>query len=202
MPTAPPPQPPPNRPPKGYVRRKRRRWPWVLLLSLVCCCGCPAWFGKPAWQQYPADAALPAQVADLTLRSDSGSEVDKLKTEVRKANLLAEDVYAGVYSTSDGKRVIVFGDTGFRLRPESDADDAMVRLTDTFKLDTPQPVDSGVRGRYERCATGSSDGTDVVVCTSVDHGSSATGVFTRLSVDDSARLLATMRAQIVIPKQG
>jgi hypothetical protein len=174
----------------------------VLLLSLACCCGCPAWFGRPAWEQYPADAALPAQVADLTLRADSGTEVEKLKTEVRKANLLAEDVYAGVYGTSDGKRVIVFGDTGFRLRPESDADDAMVRLTDTFRLGTPQPVDSGVRGRYDRCATGSSDGTDVVVCTSVDHGSSATGVFTRLSVDDSARLLATMRAQIVTPKQG
>ncbi|MBW4702746.1 hypothetical protein [Micromonospora sp. RL09-050-HVF-A] len=174
----------------------------MLLLSLACCCGCPAWFGRPAWQQYPADAALPTQVADLTLREDSGSDVEKLKTEVRKANLLAEDVYAGVYSTSDGKRVTVFGDTGFRFRPESEADDTMVRLTDTFTLGTPQPVDSGVRGRYERCATGSSSGTAVVVCTSVDYGSSATGVFTRLSVDDSARLLATMRAQIVTPKQG
>ncbi|SCE75031.1 hypothetical protein GA0070216_101737 [Micromonospora matsumotoense] len=200
QPVAPPPN--PASPPKGYVRRKRRRWPWVLLLSLACCCGCPAWFGKPVWQQYPADAALPAQVADLTLRDDSGSEVDKLKTEARKANMLAEDVYAGVYITSDGKRVAVFGDTGFRFRPESDADDAMVQLTGTYKLGTPQPVDSGVRGRYERCATGVSDGADVVVCTSVDHGSSATGVFTRLSVDDSAQLLARMRAQIVTPKQG
>ena len=141
-------------------------------------------------------------MADLTLRDDSGSEVDKLKTEARKANMLAEDVYAGVYITSDGKRVAVFGDIGFRFRPESDADDAMVQLTGTYKLDTPQPVDSGVRGRYERCATGVSDGADVVVCTSVDHGSSATGVFTRLSVDDSAQLLARMRAQIVTAKNG
>ena len=63
-------------------------------------------------------------------------------------------------------------------------------------------MDTGVRGRYERCAVGVSDGADVVVCTSVDHGSIATGVFTRLSVDDSAHLLATMRAQIVTAKNG
>ncbi|MFJ6199706.1 hypothetical protein [Micromonospora sp. NPDC092111] len=195
--------PPPDwKPPKGYVRRKRRRWPWVLLLSLACCCGCPAWFGTPIWQQYPADAALPGQVADLTLREDSGGEVQRLEAEVRKANLLAEDVFAGVYGTDDGKRVTVFGDTGFRFSPESDADDAMTRLTDTFALGAPQPVDTGVRGRYERCATGSSEGTDVVVCTSVDHGSSTTAVFTRLSVDDSARLLAILREQIVTPKQS
>ncbi|TDB70196.1 hypothetical protein E1165_26445 [Micromonospora sp. KC723] len=171
----------------------------MLLLSLACCCGCPAWFGKPVWEQYPADAALPPVVADLTLRTDPGSKVtaDQLTVEVRAANLIAEDVFAGVYDTSDGKRVTVFGTTGFRFSPESDADDEMTRLTDTYRLDTPQPVETGVRGRHSRCATGRTDDGGVVVCTSVDHGSITTGVFTRLSVDDSARLLETLRAQIV-----
>ncbi|NYF54717.1 hypothetical protein [Micromonospora purpureochromogenes] len=221
---APPPPPPPPAPPKqrrgrrpkavtpppgweaprGYVPvpvRRRRRWPWVLLLSLVCCCGCPAWFGKPMWEQYPANAALPGQVADLTLRQDAGSQATakRLKAEVRAANLLSEDVFAGVYGTGDGKRVTVFGGTGFRFNPESDADDEMTRLTETYRLDAPQAVETRVRGRYERCATGRSDGTDVVVCTSVDYGSITTAVFTRLSVDDSARLLDTLREQIVTP---
>ncbi|MEH0938797.1 hypothetical protein [Micromonospora psammae] len=190
--------------PKGYVPvpvRRRRRWPWVLLLTLACCCGCPAWFGQPMWEQYPARAALPGQVADLTLREDTRSKatVKELEADVREANLLAEDTFAGVYTTTDGKRVTVFGDTGFRFRPEADADDALARLKETYQLGEAQPVETRVRGRYERCAVGSSAGSDVVVCTSVDHGSSATAVFTRLSVDDSARLLATLREQIITP---
>ncbi|MGC5021975.1 hypothetical protein [Micromonospora sp. DT47] len=193
--------------PRGYVPvpvRRRRRWPWVLLLTLACCCGCPAWFGQPMWEQYPANAALPGQVADLTLRQDARSRatVKRLETEVRQANLLAEDVFAGVYGTPDGKRATVFGGTGFRLNPESDADDEMTRLTETYRLGEAQPVDTGVRGRYERCAVGRADGGDVVVCTSVDYGSITTAVFTRLSVDDSARLLATLREQIITSGQA
>ncbi|MEE3918249.1 hypothetical protein V2I01_05200 [Micromonospora sp. BRA006-A] len=40
-------------------------------------------------------------------------------------------------------------------------------------------VDTGVRGRYERCAVGRADGDSVVVCVPADHGSLTTGVFTR-----------------------
>ncbi|MET7672850.1 hypothetical protein ABZS39_32650, partial [Micromonospora luteifusca] len=191
--------------PKGYVPvpvRRRRRWPWVLLLTLACCCGCPAYYGFPISAQYPAQAALPAQVDDLSLRQDnrSAETAQQLESEVRKEHWLAEDTFAGVYSTSHGKQVTVFGGTGFRLNPESDADAEISRLTERYALDAPESVDTGVRGRHERCAVGRSDGGDVVVCTSVDYGSIATGVFTRLSVADSAALLATLRAQIVQPK--
>ncbi|TDC36800.1 hypothetical protein E1166_21405 [Micromonospora sp. KC213] len=150
------------------------------------------------WEQYPADATLPPLVADLTLRDDARSKAtaNQLTTEVREANLLAEDVFAGVYDTGDGKRVTVFGTTGFRLSPEADAEDEMTRLTDTYRLDPSEPVETGVRGRHARCAKGHTDG-GVVVCTSVDHGSITTAVFTRLSVDDSARLLEVLRGQIV-----
>ncbi|MGW4502633.1 hypothetical protein ACWENR_29005 [Micromonospora sp. NPDC004336] len=203
-PAAPPPGP---QAPGGYVPvavRKRRRWPWMLLLTLLCCCGCPVYYGTPMMTQYPANATLPAEVADLRLRDDQGSKetAERLESEVRKAHWLAEDTFAGVYGTSAGKRVTVFGGTGFRFTPESDAEEEITRLTGPYSLGEAQVVDTGVRGRHERCAVGSADGADVVVCTSVDHGSIATGVFTRLSVDDSAALLGRLREQIVTTGQG
>ncbi|SCE97156.1 hypothetical protein GA0070607_3840 [Micromonospora coriariae] len=203
----PPPAPPGWQAPKGYVPvpvRRRRRWPWLLLLTLACCCGCPAYYGFPISAQYPARAALPDQVEDLSLRQDnrSAETARQLESEVRKEHWLAEDIFAGVYSTTSGKRVTVFGGTGFRLSPESDAEAEISRLTDRYALAAPETVDTGVRGRHERCAVGRADGSDVVVCTSVDHGSIATGVFTRLSVSDSAALLDRLRAQIVQPERG
>lgn len=174
-----------------------------MLLMLACCCGCPAYYGVPMASQYPADAALPAEVADLRLRDDNTSKATakQLETEVRKAHWLAEDTFAGVYATPAGKRVTVFGGTGFRFTPESDAEDEMTRLTGQYSLGEAQVVDTGVRGRHQRCAVGRADGQDVVVCTSVDHGSIATAVFTRLSLDDSATLLGTLREQVVTTNQ-
>ncbi|MFI5484992.1 hypothetical protein ACIBXA_10300 [Micromonospora echinaurantiaca] len=206
--TPPPVAPPPGwQAPKGYVPvavRKRRRWPWLLLLTLACCCGCPAYYGMPIAAQYPAKAALPAEVDDLRLRDDSRSEqtARQLETEVRKAHWLAEETFAGVYATGDGKRVTVFGGTGFRFTPEADAEQELDRLTAQYRLGAAQVVETGVRGRHGRCAVGRDGGTDVVVCTSADHGSIATAVFTRLSVDDSARLLDRMRTQIVTADQN
>ncbi|MEU6078594.1 hypothetical protein [Micromonospora sp. NPDC047074] len=203
----PPPAPPTNRQaPGGYApapKRRRRRWPWFLLLMIACCCGCPAYYGVPVSNQYPVNASLPAEVADLRLRDDSGSKAtaEKLKSEVRKAHWLAEDTFAGIYGTPAGKRVTVFGGTGFRFTPESDAEDEITRLTGQYSLGEAQTVDTGVRGRHQRCAVGRADGEDVVVCTSVDHGSIATAVFTRLSLDDSATLLGTLRERLVTADQ-
>ncbi|PWU43171.1 hypothetical protein DLE60_34335 [Micromonospora globispora] len=176
----------------------------MLLLSVACCCGAPLWWAKPLTEQYPASAALPDEVAGLRLREDERSQAtaEKLEAEVRQAHVLAEDTFAGVYTTSDGKRVTVFGGTGFRLSPESDANAEIARLTDRYQLASAVPVQTRVRGRYERCAVGAADGDTVVVCTSVDHGSLTTGVFTRLSVDDSGRLLNVLRRQIVTPNQS
>lgn len=192
--------------PPGYAptpARKRRRWPWYLLLMLACCCGCPAYYGVPMASQYPAEASLPAEVADLRLRDDNTSKATakQLEADVRKAHWLAEKTFAGVYATPAGKRVTVFGGTGFRFTPESDAEDEITRLTGQYSLGEAQVVDTGVRGRHQRCAVGRADGQDVVVCTSVDHGSIATAVFTRLSLDDSATLLGTLREQMVTTSQ-
>ncbi|SCL41933.1 hypothetical protein GA0074692_6570 [Micromonospora pallida] len=171
----------------------------LTLLSIACCCGCPAWFGKPMWEQYPANASLPSQVSDLRLQSDVRSErtANELRTELEAQHVLADEVFAGVYSSSQGKTVTVFGSTGFRFTPESDAEEELTRLTPKYKLGTQQVVETDVRGEHQRCAVGRADTTDVVVCTWADHGSIASGVFTRLSLTDSAALLDSFRERIV-----
>jgi hypothetical protein len=171
----------------------------LTLLSIVCCCGCPAWFGKPMWEQYPANAALPVQVEDHKLQDNTRTQrdVEQLKRETGAAHGLVDDTFAGVYTSSSGKQVVIFGSTGFRISPSSDLDDEITRLTPQFKLEKPQEVETGTRGQYERCAVGNTNGTAVVLCTWADHGSVGSGLFTRLSLEDSARLLATFRDQIV-----
>ncbi|KXK58253.1 hypothetical protein AWW66_30815 [Micromonospora rosaria] len=174
----------------------------TFLLTVACCCGCPAYFGKPVWDQYPASASLPTEVADLRLRPDGDETVRRLETGFAEAHVLATDRFGGLYTTRDGKRVTVVGGTGLRLTPESDAEGEIERLTGDYQLGEATVVETGVRGRHVRCATGRADGTAVVVCTSVDHGSITTAVFTRLSVDDSAALLGTLRSQIITVEQA
>ncbi|MFD0742222.1 hypothetical protein ACFQ1L_10505 [Phytohabitans flavus] len=197
--------PPPGwQPPQGYVpvavRRRRRKWPWVFLfLTLACCCGCPAYFGKPMWEQYPASASLPAEISDLSLRDDAASKrvVTQLKTDLRGAHVLAEDTFAGVYSDGAGKRVMLFGTTGFRFSPESDLEKEITRLTERYGLRQVESIDTGTRGEYLRCGVGKEGQATVAVCGWADHGSLATGVFTRRSVDDSATLMERLRGTIV-----
>jgi hypothetical protein len=149
-------------------------------------------------QQYPASAGLPQQVADLHLRDDEASARTTRRLE-REMQLTywPEDTFAGIYTAANGKRVIIFGATGFRLSPDEDVNAEIGRLRDAYHLEGVRPVDTGVRGEHQRCGTGRADGEAVVVCTWADHGSIASGVFDRLSVDDSARLLAQLRSSIV-----
>ncbi|HEY8451064.1 MAG TPA: hypothetical protein VIL54_02305 [Natronosporangium sp.] len=215
-PTAPPPRhdppvtpldgPPPGwRPPPGYVVvvRRRRRWPWVLLamtlFTFVCCCGLPVYVAKPMWDQYPASAALPERIADLRLADDPESRrtAQRLKLETRAAHLVAESVFAGVYTTPAGKRVTVFGVTGFQLDPAAALKDEVARLTPAYGLSEVQSFDTGERGEHVSCATGQADGEGIVACTWADHGSLGTALFTRLSVEDSAALLAELRSAII-----
>lgn len=169
------------------------------LLTVFCCCGVPGYFGKPIWEQYPANAALPAELADLTLRQDEASTraAAQLKEEVQGAHLLAEDAFAGIYTDPNGKRVTIFGITGFRLTPERDVESEISRLTEKYGLTDVQVMETDVRGEHRRCGTGRDGRTGVVVCAWADHGSLGSGVFTRLSVADSNTLLSTLRANIV-----
>jgi len=184
-------------------QRRRRRWPWkttlFTLLTVACCCGCPAYYGKPLWDQYPANAALPGQVADLRLSDDGSSQetVARLEGEMRTAHLLAEDTFAGVYRDGNGKLVVLYGITGFRMTPGSDLDSEVGRISDAYQMDAVETFETGARGTHLSCGTGVSDGDDVVVCAWADHGSLGTALFTRRSVEESATLTGQLRAQVI-----
>ncbi|ASW57916.1 hypothetical protein CIK06_22175 [Plantactinospora sp. KBS50] len=171
----------------------------MLLVLVACCCACPGYFGRPLWQQYPATAALPGQVADLTLRDDAASRraSQRLEQDMRLAHTFAEQTFAGVYSAPGGKLVTVFGATGFRFNPDQDVVAEVNRLTDTYGLTEITVVPTDQRGEYRRCGVGRVGGTSVVLCTWADHGSLGTGLFTGRSVPDSADLLDRLRAAIV-----
>jgi hypothetical protein len=151
------------------------------------------------WDQYPASAALPAQVSDLALRDDAGSRqaVDRLKADLRSAHWLAEETFAGVYGDRAGKRVTVFGTTGFRFSPDDDLKSELERLTDRYRIRDVEQFDTGARGEYLRCGVGRDGDATVAVCGWADHGSLATAVFTRRSPTDSADLLQSLRTTII-----
>ncbi|MDG4827654.1 hypothetical protein O7635_37925 [Asanoa sp. WMMD1127] len=195
--------PPPGwRPPPGYVAvpvRRRRRWPWFALLSLLCCCGCPAWFGQPMWTQYPASAAVPSAVDGLTLRDDPQSRraTQQLKDELNNAYMFKEGTFAGLFVDRDDKLATVFGTTGFHFSPDDDVTSEINRLTGPYHLRQVRTVESTERGESRRCGVGTDNGAEVVVCSWADHGSIGTGVFTRLDVNDSNKRLSRLRDTIV-----
>jgi hypothetical protein len=194
--------PPGWRPPPGYVAvpvRRRRKWPWFLLLSVLCCCGVPGYFAQPFWEQYPASATTPATIADLSLRQDAASErtADRLRAATRVEYAFAESTFAAVYGDGRGKRVTVFGATGLRFDPDGDVTHEIARLTDRYGLTEIRAVAADRRGEQRRCGVGDDDGNGVVVCSWADHGSVGSGVFTRLNVEDSSRLLSQVRDSIL-----
>jgi hypothetical protein len=194
--------PPGWRPPPGYVAvpvRRRRKWPWVLLLSVLCCCGVPGYYAQPFWEQYPASATTPATIADLSLRQDDASErtADRLRAATRVEYAFAEGTFAAVYGDGQGKRVTVFGATGLRFDPDGDVTHEIARLTDRYGLTEIRTVPADRRGEQRRCGVGADDGRGVVVCSWADHGSVGSGVFTRLDVEDSSRLLSQVRDSIL-----
>ncbi|MGW4944536.1 hypothetical protein ACWEOZ_23430 [Actinoplanes sp. NPDC004185] len=183
--------------------RRKRRWPRRLamftLLSAVCCCGVPAYLAWPAAQQYPVSAALPQSVADLALRDDGASRraVEKLSEQLSGTSLVQGDVFAGVYADGDGKRVTMFGTTGLRLTPESDVEAEITHLSSEYAIKDIQSYDLGETGVHERCGVGRSGGKAVVVCAWADHGSLATVLMTRRSVEESADLTGVLRNAVL-----
>jgi hypothetical protein len=211
-PSAPPPlgrpqawrPPPQERRPLPPPPRRRRRWgrrfALFTLFSVVCCCGVPiAYLNWSPARQYPVRAVLPASVADLSLRDDNASRraVARLTHHLTDANAKVDQVFAGVYGDGNGKRVTIFGTTGFRLTPGSDVEAELDHLTSDYDLRDIATYDLGEPGAHERCGIGDTGGTSVVVCSWADHGSLATVVTTRRSAADSAALTAILRTAVL-----
>jgi len=179
--------------------RRRRKWPWFALATLLCCCGCPAWFGMPYYEQFPSGVVIPQTVGDLRLREDAASKAaaEKLKLEVRGDNWLAQDTFAALFTDGNGKRATVYGRTGVQWSLDSAVVEEINRVSGRYGLSDIQPVDGTLRDEQRRCGVGREDGVSVVVCSWADHGSVGTGVFTRLDVADSNNRLTLLRDTLV-----
>ncbi|MBM2621671.1 hypothetical protein JIG36_39825 [Actinoplanes sp. LDG1-06] len=179
---------PPARPLPPPPRRKRRWGRRIALLGLigvVCCCGLPfAWTQSPAGDQYPVTAALPDSFSDLKLRDTEDA---------------GPSGFAGEYRDGRGKRVTVFGETGFRLAPGSDVKSRIEQAAAEYGLTDVQSYDLGEFGAHERCGVGRDGNASVVVCAWADHGSLATVLLTRRSIADSADLVARLREEVLTP---
>jgi hypothetical protein len=196
---------PPQRP-LPPPRRRRRRWGRRFglfgLLGLLCCCGLPlAYLNVPAARQYPVNAVLPDSFLDLNKRNDDSSKeaAARLAGELQDAGGKADDTFAGIYGDGDGKRVTVFGVTGWRLDPGHDVQAELDRLSDEFGLKRVQSFPAGGLGVHEECGVGHSDGDTVVVCAWADHGSLATVLLTRRSLKESAELVEQLRSTVLTP---
>ncbi|MFF5292955.1 hypothetical protein [Paractinoplanes globisporus] len=205
-----PPAPPPwatPRPPERPLpppRRKRRRGRLFLfaLLGVLCCCGLPfAYFQFPAARQYPVSADLPTDFSDLSLRDDSASKraADRLAQDLKAAKARDGKPFAGVYGDSRGKRVTIFGVTGWRFTPKGDVRAQLDRLADDFNLSGVTSFNLGETGAHESCGVGRADGNAVVVCAWADHGSMATVLLTRRNIKDSADLVGRLRSAVLTP---
>ena len=138
-----------------------RRWPWLLLLTLACCCGCPAYYGFPISAQYPVarrTARAGGRPEPAPGQRQHGDRPDSWRARYARSTGWPRTRSPASTPPTNGKQVTVFGGTGFRLNPESDAEAEISRLTERYALDAPESVDTGVRGRHERCAVGRSDG--------------------------------------------
>jgi hypothetical protein len=208
-PPAPPPPPPwaaprpPQRPlPAPRRKRRGRRLFLFATLGVLCCCGLPfAYFQFPAARQYPVSAVLPTDFSDLSLRDDSASKraADRLAQDLKAADSKDGKPFAGVYGDSRGKRVTIFGVTGWRFTPKSDVTTQLDRLADDFNLSGVESFNLGETGAHESCGVGRADGATVVVCAWADHGSMATVLLTRRSIEDSADLVSRLRSAVLTP---
>jgi hypothetical protein len=118
---------------------------------------------------------------------------------MRDAGGKAGDTFAGIYGDGNGKRVTVFGVTGWRLDPGHDVRTELDRLSDEFDLRDVKSFPAGELGVHEECGVGRSDGNTVVVCAWADHGSLATVLLTRRSLEESAELVGQLRGAVLTP---
>ncbi len=191
-------------PPPGWVAvRRRRRWPWVLLvlgvLTAACCCGVPALIAKPFFDEYPATVALPAQAAGLVRVDDQDSRrvTANLKRRVQVEYLITDDVFAAVYTQPEtsGNNVTLLGAARFIFDPGKDLSSALGKLSKLSVTDV-RSADAGPLGGELSCGVGDG-GTATAVCGWADHGSIGVAIFPGRSTEESARLLRGLRAAVI-----
>jgi hypothetical protein len=189
-------------PPPGY-RRRKRRWPWVMLLLFALCAGCCggsyAW-ARPYWVQYPASVQVDATVPGLTRTNDAGAK--KAATDLQKAltsDHLDESGFTVTYTDASNKslRVLVAGATRFITDPTRDLEASVRKLPPALQVGTVRDIDPGTFGGEQRCAAARFDGRSATVCGWADHGVIALAVFPGKSLEQAAALTHNIRGSIV-----
>lgn len=189
-----------------YVEvRRKRRWPWVLgvfaLLGVICCGVCVA-ATAPIRKEYPSQiAAVPDQMAGLRM-DDSGLVkliVDEAEHRIRTEQGV-DDAFAAAFADprAADRKAIVFGATRLLWNPAGDLDKAIQGAGQSLSGITAFPA--GRMGGDLKCANGKDDqGTAVVICAWVDHGSLGIGVFYGgRPMDNCANFLRALREAIII----
>jgi len=191
---------PPPRPLPAY-RKKRRKWPWVLITMAVLCAGCcggAVLWSKQIYDQYPSTAVTDAAVAGLTAIEDATADqvVDRLRGAI-DTQQLDEARFSVVYRDTSKRRVTVFGTTRFVGDPKKALDASMTQLTGQLQLTDVHKVDAGPLGGEERCGTGRLDGRSMAMCAWADHGSMGVGLFPGRSIEASSPMLQNIRGAII-----
>ena len=207
--TPPPVAPPPDwRPPKGYVPvpvRRRRAGRGCCCSPLVLLLRRPALVGPAALRPVPGQrgAAGPGRrPAAARGRTQPGHRraVEDRGTPgppARRGHLRRR------LRTTDGKRVTVFGGTGFRFSPESDAKAEIARLSEQVPRSTPRcrwrPASgAGTSAARSAAPTATRWWSAPRSTTAASPPASSPGC----RWTDSGHLLDTLREQIVTPDQS
>jgi hypothetical protein len=184
---------------KPSARSRRTR---AIVLSSLLAVGVAgaAVLGVAGWRiasQQGAKISLPSQVAGLALdNSESASSTaDYLRTAL-SAEVELNDPVGGVYADPAAKNrsVLFFGGTNLIWSPDDVLDAAFNLITDdTGSVTGVREVPPGPLGGAMRCGTTTTSDGDIAVCGWADHGSLALAMFPNRSMDESAKLLRTIR---------
>ncbi|MET7397677.1 hypothetical protein ABZS66_29740 [Dactylosporangium sp. NPDC005572] len=194
---------PPRYGPPPAPRRRRSRWPWVLLFIFALCAGCCggsyAW-ARPYWVQYPASVDTQATVPGFTRVDDASAhkQAQELQQSLTSDHL-DEQGFTVVYqdAASRQQRVVVFGATRFITDPARDLDASMRKLGTRIQISDVREVDPGTFGGEQRCASSRMDGRSATVCGWSDHGVIAIAVFVGKNLQQAATATQNLRGSIV-----
>ena len=155
--------------------------------------------GYVGWRissQKDATLTVPATVAELSVdTSEEGrSTADYLQTAL-SADVDLDRAVGAVFTDGSGKNVLFFGGTTLFWTPADDLKTAFGLVSDDQGAVTDlHDVPAGDLGGTMKCGTTKADGADMPVCGWADHGSLALAMFPGRSVEESAKLLVTIRS--------
>jgi hypothetical protein len=148
------------------------------------------------------DAALtpPEQTAGLArdTSTEAADTADYLRNVVAAGMNLSSSVGAVYTDPADPSRSVIFaGGTAVLRTPETDLDRVFTLVTNEQSgIGELREVPAGPLGGVMRCGSSTTDEGVLTMCAWADHGSIAVALFPGRTVDESAALLRTMRADI------